>query len=63
MAPHTLPNALSPEQVRAILKQARDGSTRDWCLLLLTFRHALRSQEVRHLKLADHRPAKSHDHD
>ena len=46
-------NTLSTEQVKAILKGARQGSTRDWCLLLLTFRHALRSQEVRHLKLTD----------
>jgi site-specific recombinase XerD len=46
-------NTLSPEQVKAILKQARGSSTRDWCLLLLTFRHALRSAEARKLKLAD----------
>jgi len=46
-------NALSTEQVKAILKQARGCSTRDWCLMLLTFRHALRSAEARHLKLAD----------
>jgi len=44
---------LSVEQVKAILKQARQSSTRDWCAFLLTFRHALRSQEVRQLKLAD----------
>ena len=42
-----------PEQVKAILKEAREHSTRDWCLLLLTFRHALRSQEARTLRLAD----------
>ena len=53
MATSRIPNALSAEQVREILKHARNGSTRDWCLLLLTFRHALRSQEVRHLKLTD----------
>jgi site-specific recombinase XerD len=49
----TVPQALSTEQVKAILKEARQHSTRDWCLFLLTFRHALRSQEVRQLKLAD----------
>ena len=49
----TVPQALSTEQVKAILKEARKSSTRDWCLFLLTFRHALRSQEVRQLKLAD----------
>ncbi len=48
-----VPQALSTEQVKAILKEARQHSTRDWCLFLLTFRHALRSQEVRQLKLAD----------
>ena len=48
-----VPQALSAEQVKAILKEAREHSTRDWCLLLLTFRHALRSQEARTLKLAD----------
>jgi site-specific recombinase XerC len=35
----TAPQALSAEQAKAILKEARQPSTRDWCLLLLTFRH------------------------
>jgi type 1 fimbriae regulatory protein FimB len=48
-----VPQALSAEQIKAILKEARRHSTRDWCLLLLTFRHALRSQEARTLKLTD----------
>ncbi len=48
-----VPQALSTEQVKAILKEARKSSTRDWCLFLLTFRHALRSQEARQFKLAD----------
>src|SRR5438876_1971966 len=52
-ATQTAPQALSAEQVKAILKEARMHSTRDWCLLLLTFRHALRSSEARTLKLAD----------
>lgn len=46
-------NALTTEQVKAVLKEARGYSTRDWCAFLLTFRHALRSREVRQLKLAD----------
>jgi len=46
-------NSLTTEQVKSILKKARECSTRDWCLLLLAFRHALRSQEARHIKLAD----------
>jgi type 1 fimbriae regulatory protein FimB len=44
---------LSPNDVLSILKQAREASTRDWCMFLLTFRHALRSQEARQLKLSD----------
>jgi site-specific recombinase XerD len=49
----TVPHALSAEQVLTILKAARECSTRDWCMFLLTFRHALRSHEARSLKLAD----------
>jgi integrase len=52
-AMQTAPQALSAAQVKAILKEARQHSTSDWCLLLLTFRHALRSREARTLKLAD----------
>ena len=44
---------LSPKDVLNILKAARESSTRDWCMFLLTFRHALRSQEARHLKITD----------
>jgi site-specific recombinase XerD len=45
--------SLTTQQITALLKQARESSTRDWCLFLLTFRHALRSQEVRQLKMSD----------
>jgi site-specific recombinase XerD len=45
--------SLNTQQITSVLKLARESSTRDWCMLLLTFRHALRSQEVRQLKLAD----------
>jgi site-specific recombinase XerD len=45
--------SLTTQQITAILKQARESSTRDWCMFLVTFRHALRSQEARQLKLAD----------
>ncbi len=44
---------LSPAKVLAVLKAAREDSKRDWCLLLLCFRHALRSSEVRQLGLSD----------
>jgi type 1 fimbriae regulatory protein FimE len=46
-------NSLTAEQVKAVLTEARKASTRDWCMFLLTFRHALRSEEARKLKLAD----------
>ena len=46
-------NTLTTEQVKAILTEARKSSTRDWCMFLLTFRHALRSEETRKLKTAD----------
>jgi site-specific recombinase XerD len=45
--------SLSVEQVKAVLKAARENSTRDWCAFLLTFRHALRNQELRQLRLSD----------
>ena len=44
---------LNAKQVLGVLEAARENSTRDWAMLLLTFRHALRSQEVRQLKLSD----------
>jgi site-specific recombinase XerD len=45
--------ALTAVQVKAVLTAARESSTRDWCMFLLTFRHALRSKEARELKLDD----------
>lgn len=44
---------LDAKQILAVLEAARENSTRDWCMFLLTFRHALRSQEARNLKLDD----------
>jgi len=49
----TAKSYLSPSDVLSILKAARESSTRDWCMFLLTFRHALRSQEARQLKISD----------
>ena len=46
-------NTLTTAQVKAICKEARANSTRDWCMFLMTFRHALRSAEARKLKLSD----------
>jgi site-specific recombinase XerD len=45
--------SLTTRQIAAILKQAKESSTRDWAMFLLTFRHALRSQEARQLKVSD----------
>jgi site-specific recombinase XerD len=44
---------LQPKDVLNILRIARESSTRDWCMFLLTFRHALRSKEARQLRLSD----------
>jgi integrase len=44
---------LSPEEVLAVLKAARERATRDWAMILLAYRHGLRASEVCGLKLAD----------
>jgi integrase len=44
---------LSPEETLAVLKTAREHSTRDWAMILLAYRHGLRASEVCSLKLAD----------
>jgi len=44
---------LSPEEMLALLKTARNRSTRDWAMILLAYRHGLRASEVCGLKLAD----------
>jgi len=44
---------LSPEEVLAVLKAAREHATRDWAMVLLAYRHGLRASEVCGLKLAD----------
>ena len=42
-----------PSRLEPFLSRHGSIPTRDWCLLLITFRHALRSREARELKLAD----------
>jgi len=44
---------LTPDETLAVLKAARGRSTRDWAMILLTYRHGLRASEVCGLKLAD----------
>ena len=44
---------LSPAELLAVLKFARTRSTRDWCMVLLSYRHGLRASEVCGLRLRD----------
>src|ERR1700730_5725854 len=44
---------LNPEETLAVLKAARERSTRDWAMILLAYRHGLRASEVCGLKLVD----------
>ena len=44
---------LTPGEMLAVLKAARERSTRDWAMILLAYRHGLRASEVCNLKLVD----------
>ena len=44
---------LSPQETLALLKAAKNRSTRDWAMILLAYRHGLRASEVCGVKLAD----------
>ena len=44
---------LTPAETLAVLKTARERSTRDWAMILVAYRHGLRASEVCGLKLAD----------
>jgi hypothetical protein len=44
---------LSTDEVLAVLKAARERSSRDWAMILLAYRHGLRASEVCNLKLSD----------
>jgi type 1 fimbriae regulatory protein FimB len=44
---------LSPTELLAVLRAAREHSTRTWAMALLAYRHGLRAGEVCALKLAD----------
>ena len=46
-------NHLTPDELLAVLKAARSRSARDWCMILLAYRHGMRASEVCDLKLAD----------
>jgi site-specific recombinase XerD len=44
---------LSPQEMLALLKAAKNRSTRDWAMILLAYRHGLRASEVCGVKLAE----------
>jgi site-specific recombinase XerD len=44
---------LSPQEMLALLKTAKNRSTREWAMILLAYRHGLRASEVCGVKLAD----------
>lgn len=44
---------LSPAEMLALLKAAKNRSTRDWAMILLAYRHGLRASEVCGIKLPD----------
>src|ERR1700675_2827504 len=44
---------LSPQEMLALLKAAKNHATRDWAMILLAYRHGLRASEVCGLKLTD----------
>ena len=45
--------ALTPNELLALLRVARERSVRDWCLLLLSYKHGLRVSEACNLKVED----------
>ncbi len=46
-------NHLTPDELLAVLKAARTRSARDWCMILLAYRHGMRASEVCNLRLPD----------
>lgn len=46
-------NWLEPGELLAVLKAARNRSVRDWAVLLVGYRHALRAQEICNLTVRD----------
>ncbi len=42
---------LEPNEVLAILKAAKQHGSREWCMILLAYRHGLRASEVCSLRL------------
>lgn len=44
---------LTTDEILTVLKAARERATRDWAMILLSYRHGLRASEVCGLKLSD----------
>jgi len=44
---------LTPDEVIAVLRAAKEQSTRDWCMVLISYRHGMRASEVCNLRLDD----------
>jgi type 1 fimbriae regulatory protein FimB len=44
---------LTPAETLAVLKTAREHSTRDWAMILVAYRHGLRASEVCGLRVTD----------
>jgi site-specific recombinase XerD len=45
--------SLTTDELLAVLKAAKEHSTRDWALLVTIYRHGLRAREAADLRLAD----------
>src|SRR5207237_10472061 len=46
-------HSLTFDELLAVLKVAKEQSTRNWCMILTAFSHGLRATEVCQLKLSD----------
>src|SRR5690348_6110060 len=51
--PNMETNFMDSKELLAVLKAARERSVRDWAILLVGYRHALRATELSNLRLAD----------
>jgi integrase len=44
---------LTPQELIAVLKAAKERSARDWCMVLIAYRHGMRASEVCNLRTDD----------
>lgn len=44
---------LTPDEVIGVLKAAKERSSRDWCMILLAYRHGMRASEICSLRIDD----------